>query len=74
MGGALLGWVPFAKQVEPFEEDLKKYGPVLPELKNFYMAGQWVQGGGLITTASSGRHAAQYVCNNDGRKFVAFEP
>jgi len=74
MGGALLGWVPFAKEVEPFEADLKKQGPILPELKNFYMAGQWVQGGGLITTASSGRYAAQYVCASDGREFVASEP
>lgn len=74
MGGALLGWVPFAKEVEPFEADLKKQGPILPTLKNFYMAGQWVQGGGLITTASSGRHAAQYICANDGREFVATEP
>jgi phytoene dehydrogenase-like protein len=74
MGGALLGWVPFAKEVEPFENDLKKQGPILPDLKNFYMAGQWVQGGGLITTASSGRHAAQYICANDGRDFVASEP
>jgi phytoene dehydrogenase-like protein len=74
MGGALLGWVPFAKEVEPFEADLRTQGPVLPGLKNFYMAGQWVQGGGLITTASSGRYAAQYVCANDGREFVAFEP
>jgi len=74
MGGSLLGWVPFAKEVEPFEMDIKKNGPILPGLKNFFMAGQWVQGGGLITTASSGRHAAQYICAADGKKFVATEP
>lgn len=74
MGGALLGWVPFAKEVEPFEDDVKKQGPILPKLKNFYMAGQWIQGGGLITTASSGRHAAQYICHQDGKKFIALEP
>lgn len=73
LGGALLGWVPFAKEVEQFENDTKKYGPRLPDLKNFYMAGQWVQGGGLITTASSGRHAAQYICHQDGKKFITSE-
>jgi len=74
MGGALLGWIPFAAAVEPFEEDVKKSGPILPNLKNFYMAGQWIQGGGLITTASSGRCAAQYICQNDAKEFIANEP
>ncbi|MDQ7091557.1 MAG: hypothetical protein Q9M50_13140 [Methylococcales bacterium] len=75
MGGSLLGWIPFSDAVEPLEAEVKKSGPVLPGLKNFYMAGQWIHGGGgLITTASSGRCAAQYICYDDDKKFTATEP
>jgi phytoene dehydrogenase-like protein len=74
MRGTILGWVPFAQDAEPFMDEVKKHGPVLPGLKNFYMAGQWMEGCGVLVAASSGRHAAQYICHNDGKKFVAFEP
>ena len=43
---------------------------VLPGLKNFYMAGQWVEPGGSVPmVAMSGRSAIQLVCHADGRKF-----
>lgn len=43
----------------------------LPGLKNFSMAGQWVQpGGGIVTCIKSGRDAIYRLCAKDGKKFV----
>ena len=43
---------------------------ILPGLKNFYMAGQWVEpGGGLPTAASSGRAAIQRLCHEEKQPF-----
>ncbi len=47
----------------------------LPGLKNFYMAGQWVQpGGGLPPAAMSGRNVTQIICKQDKRPFVTTTP
>jgi len=47
----------------------------LPGLRNFWMCGQWIeQGGGLPPAALSGRNAVQFLCAQDGRKFVATVP
>jgi phytoene dehydrogenase-like protein len=44
----------------------------LPSLKNFFMAGQWVEPGGSVPiAASSGRNAIQLVCHTDGVRFHA---
>jgi len=46
----------------------------LPGLRNFYMAGQWVEPGGMVPIcAMSGRNAIQLICNSDGRLFVTNE-
>ncbi len=43
----------------------------LPGLRNFSMAGQWVQpGGGITTCVKSGRDAVYRICVKDGKKFV----
>lgn len=43
----------------------------LPGLKNFYMAGQWVEpGGGISTVAVSGRNVIQLICKQDKKPFV----
>ena len=43
----------------------------LPGLKNFYMAGQWVEpGGGLPTVAMSGRNVIQIICKQDRKQFT----
>jgi len=43
----------------------------LPGLKNFYMAGQWVEiGGGVPMCMMSGRNAAQIICKRDNKKFM----
>jgi phytoene dehydrogenase-like protein len=47
----------------------------LPGLRNFYMAGQWLDpGGGLPVVAISGRNAIQLICNKDRKKFVTTTP
>ncbi len=47
----------------------------LPGLKNFYMAGQWVEpGGSLPLSAASGKNAIQLICAADGKPFVAHSP
>ena len=44
----------------------------LPGLRDFYMAGQWVEpGGGLPFVAMSGRNAIQMICAHEGRPFAA---
>jgi len=43
----------------------------LPGLDNFYMAGQWVEpGGGVPTSAISGRSAIQIICNRENIPFL----
>ena len=47
----------------------------LPGLKNFYMAGQWVEpGGGVPTVAMSGRNVIQIICKRDKKPFVTSIP
>ncbi len=47
----------------------------LPGLQRFWMCGQWIEpGGGLPPAALSGRNAVQFLCAQDGRKFVTSTP
>ena len=47
----------------------------LPGLKNFYMAGQWVEpGGGVPTAAMSGRNVIQIICKRDRKPFITRIP
>lgn len=42
----------------------------LPEVEDFYLAGQWVEPGGSVpVVAASGKNAVQVICHNDGREF-----
>ncbi|AXG82643.1 phytoene desaturase family protein [Streptomyces paludis] len=69
--GTVLGWQPFVEGGETMEKVIKKYGPVLPGLKNFYISGVWASTGGLIRAAAAGRHVTQFICRDDGREFTA---
>jgi phytoene dehydrogenase-like protein len=69
--GTVLGWMPFADSGETVQDEVKKHGPALPGLANFYMSGVWTTTGGLIRAAASGRHVVQYLCRDDGRRFTA---
>ena len=43
---------------------------MLPNLKAFYMAGQWTSpGGGVVPSLMTGRHAVMLMCRQDGKKF-----
>jgi phytoene dehydrogenase-like protein len=64
--GAYEGWMPRGDTL--FSHVKKK----LSGLEGFYMAGQWVEpGGGVPTATLSGRQAVQLVCRDEGRPFVA---
>ncbi|MBD0734541.1 phytoene desaturase family protein [Streptomyces sp. CBMA29] len=69
--GTVLGWQPFMASGEAVEEQIRKHGPGLPGLRNFYLSGVWATSGGLIRAAAAGRHVMQYVCRDDGRTFRA---
>ncbi|WP_405801705.1 phytoene desaturase family protein [Streptomyces sp. NBC_01506] len=69
--GTVLGWQPFVESGETLEELIKKHGPGLPGLANFYQSGVWATTGGLIRAAAAGRHVMQFVCRDDGRAFTA---
>jgi phytoene dehydrogenase-like protein len=43
----------------------------LPDLQNFYLAGQWLQpGGGLPPSVMSGKMAISKICKNDKKEFI----
>ncbi|WP_405005760.1 NAD(P)/FAD-dependent oxidoreductase [Kitasatospora purpeofusca] len=69
--GTFPGWNPFVEGAETVEEEIKKSGPVLPGLSNFYLSGVWATIGGLIRAAAAGRHVMQFVCRDDGVEFTA---
>lgn len=62
--GTFEGWFLSPKTITM---NMKK---TLPGLKNFYMAGQWVQpGGGLPNSLKSGRDLILTLCNRDRKEF-----
>jgi phytoene dehydrogenase-like protein len=64
--GTFLGWRITTKTLR------LRMGKTLPGLKNFYMAGQWVEpGGGVPTAALSGRDVFQIICRRDKKSFAA---
>ncbi|MGO4262210.1 phytoene desaturase family protein [Lysobacter sp. TAB13] len=69
--GTVLGWQPFVESGETMEEEIKKHGPVMPGLSNFYISGVWATTGGLIRAAAAGRHVMHFVCKDDGKNFDA---
>jgi len=49
----------------------KSISKELPDLQNFYMAGQWVEiGGGVPMCMMSGRNVTQMICKRDHIKFI----
>ena len=67
--GSYQGWLPTPRNL------VRPLPHMLPGLKDFYMAGHWVElGGGLPPAANSGRYVAQMICARDGKRFTASEP
>lgn len=69
--GSVLGWQPFVDSGETLEEEVKRNGPGIPGLKNFYFSGVWATTGGLIRAAAAGRHVMQFICQDDKKTFTA---
>jgi hypothetical protein len=69
--GSILAWKAFTEAEDLANVVINKHGMQLPGLRGFYMAGQWVTGGGLIRAASSGRFAMQFICRDLKRPFRA---
>jgi phytoene desaturase len=67
--GAYMGWLPTPAVITSVVRR------TLPGLGRFIMAGQWVMPGGSVPGCLySGRHAAQILCYEDGKPFVALMP
>jgi phytoene dehydrogenase-like protein len=67
--GSYEGWLSTTKNF------MKSISKELPGLKNFYMAGQWVEpGGGVPPAALSGRNVIQIICKRDKKQFVTTLP
>lgn len=62
--GAYEGFLPSTKNL------MKNLKMVLPGLKSFYMAGQWLfPGGGLPPAGQSGKWVIQVICKKEKQKF-----
>jgi phytoene dehydrogenase-like protein len=61
-------WMPKGGMKLPLRNGLSR---TLPDLINFYMAGQWAMGSkGLCSTAISGREAIRSLCMRERKRFV----
>ena len=70
--GSSCGWLLTKETMPMMLQGMRK---TLPGLRNFYMAGQWVEPGGSVpVVAMSGRNAIQVLCQQDGRPFVTTTP
>jgi phytoene dehydrogenase-like protein len=70
--GATCGWL-LAKETVPLM--ILGLPKTLPGLKNFWMAGQWVEPGGTVSlAAASGRNVIQLICAQEKKPFRAIIP
>jgi phytoene dehydrogenase-like protein len=64
--GAYEGFMPSKENM------MKSLKMQLPDLENFYMAGQWLfPGGGLPPSAQTGKWAVQLICKKEKQQFVS---
>ncbi|MEZ4862933.1 MAG: NAD(P)/FAD-dependent oxidoreductase [Caldilineaceae bacterium] len=67
--GAIYGWAMTMRKIALMMG--KGMAKTLPGLKNFYMAGQWVEPGGNVQlSAASGRDLMEQICHADQRPFL----
>jgi phytoene dehydrogenase-like protein len=70
--GATSGWLLSRETIPMMILGVPK---TLPGLRNFYMAGHWVEPGGTVTmAAASGRNAVQMICHEERKIFVTHIP
>jgi phytoene dehydrogenase-like protein len=69
--GAIHGWAMSRRKLElMMGGGMRK---TLHGLRNFYMAGQWVEPGGNVQlAAASGRDCLELICRHNDRAFVTF--
>ncbi|MFE4368061.1 phytoene desaturase family protein [Streptomyces sp. NPDC056835] len=72
-GGSILGWKSFTDADDVITELINKDRMRLPSLRGFSLAGQWFGGGSLIRAAASGRFVTQFICQELGLEFRAWE-
>ncbi|NTU75546.1 MAG: NAD(P)/FAD-dependent oxidoreductase [Anaerolineaceae bacterium] len=66
--GSSVGWLLTKKTMLKMISGMRK---TLPGLKNFYLAGQWVEPGGSVpVVAMSGRNAVQLICHAERIPFT----
>ncbi len=66
--GSIQGWMVSGEMAQQGLEH------AVPGLENFYMIGQWVEGGGLPGVAPAGRRIIQILCHKDGQRFTTSVP
>ncbi|RYY73268.1 MAG: NAD(P)/FAD-dependent oxidoreductase [Gammaproteobacteria bacterium] len=71
--GSILAWKAFTEAEDLANKLIDKGRMQLNGLSHFYMAGQWIGGGGLIRAALSGRYVAQFMCEEMKRTFTVSE-
>ncbi|GAA5059857.1 phytoene desaturase family protein [Streptomyces similanensis] len=71
--GSILAWKSFTDADDPLQALIDKDRMRLPGLAGLSLVGQWFTGGGLIRVASGGRFAVQYLCQELGLPFRAWE-
>ena len=70
--GSTSGWLPTNESMRLMLRGVSK---TLPGLKDFYLAGQWVEPGGSVPLAAmSGRNAIQLICRDDRQPFTTSVP
>jgi phytoene dehydrogenase-like protein len=68
--GAMQARKPNSNMIQALLQESPRYAH--KEISGLYMAGQWVEAwGGITTAAQSGRKAIQAMCQRDGRQFAA---
>jgi len=66
--GSSCGWLLTKETMSMMISGIPK---TLPDLKNFYMIGQWVEPGGSVpVVAMSGRNIIQQICHEDDKGFA----
>ena len=68
---ALLPWQPFFAGGDAPDHGAQR-GPVVPGLRNLYVADASGATGGLIRAAAVGRHVVQFICRDDRKRFTAW--
>jgi phytoene dehydrogenase-like protein len=70
--GSSCGWLLTRETMMMMIQGMDK---TIPDLEQFFMAGQWVEPGGSVpVVAASGRNVVRVLCHQDGREFTTSLP